>query len=65
MNVTTFIRGLEAFIVVLVSAFLTQITVDGKPIDLSQAESQSRLLTALLAAFAIAFRQWTATRPAS
>jgi len=43
-----------------VSAFLAQITVGGEAIDLSQPESQSRILTALLAAVGIAFRQYAA-----
>lgn len=56
----TLVRAIESFIFVLVSAFLAQITVGGEAIDLSQPESQSRILTALLAAVGIAFRQYAA-----
>ncbi len=61
----TWIRALEAFLFVFVSAFLAQITVGGQPIDLGQPESQSRVATAILAALGIAFRQWAATHGSS
>lgn len=59
---TTIIRGAEAFLFVLVSAFLAQVTISGQPVDLSTGEGQSRVATAFLAALGIAFRQWSATR---
>jgi CII-binding regulator of phage lambda lysogenization HflD len=58
----TTLRAIETFFFVLVSSFIAQITVGGQAIDLSQPESQSRVLTALLAAGGIAFRQFTATK---
>lgn len=58
---STLVRAIESFIFVLISAFLAQITVGGQAIDITQPESQSRVITALLAAFGIAFRQYTAT----
>jgi hypothetical protein len=58
----TTVRALEAFLFVLVSAFLSQIAVTGEAINLAEPASQSRLLTAFLAAAGIAFRQYAATR---
>ena len=57
----TLIRAIESFIFVLISAFLAQITVGGQAIDLSKPDSQSRVVTAFIAAFGIAFRQYAAT----
>lgn len=64
MNATT-IRAIEGFVIVLVSAFLTQFTVGGAPIDLSTHESQAAVGSALLSALVIAFRQAWATRGTS
>jgi hypothetical protein len=58
----TFIRGIEGFIFVLISAFFTQIAFEGDAIDITQPQSQSRIIGAFLAAAGIAFRQWSATR---
>jgi hypothetical protein len=61
MNATV-LRALEAFLFVFISAFLSQLAVTGTPIDITNADSQSRILTAFLAAAGIAFRQFTVTR---
>lgn len=57
----TLIRFVETFVIVFLSAFLAQVTVDGTPIDLSRAESQSRVLTAALSAAGIAWRRAAAS----
>jgi CII-binding regulator of phage lambda lysogenization HflD len=58
----TLIRGLESFLFVLISSFLSQLVVTGQQIDITDPASQSGIVTALLAAFGIAFRQVSATR---
>lgn len=58
----TTIRAVEAFVAVLIAAFFTQITIDGKPLDVTSKDGQSRVVAALIAAVLIAIRQVTATR---
>jgi len=57
----TTIRAVASFLFVLISAFLSQISLAGAPVDLTNRESQGAILTALLAAVGIAFRQWSAS----
>lgn len=53
----TVIRGVEAFLVVLVTAFVSQITVGGQPIDLSTPAGRVTVSTALVSALVLALRR--------
>lgn len=59
---STLIRSIEGFVFVLLSTFLTQLTVAGQPIDLGNPDTRASVLASFVSAFLVAIRQYTATR---
>jgi hypothetical protein len=62
---TTLIRGVETFLIVLVSTFLVSLTSTGHAVDPTTAGGQQDILIAFVAAVGVALRQAFATRDTS